>query len=79
LASYLVLRLALVWVLGIWGLNDPVSRKSWWLVPLRDLLNFGVWIAGFFTNKITWRGLRYRVKKKLLEPLKPNVSSVGVR
>lgn len=72
LASYLLLRLALVWTMGIWGLNDEVTRKSWWLVPLRDLLNFGVWAAGFFTNKITWRGLEYRVEKGLLIPSKPN-------
>lgn len=72
LASYLVLRLVLVWLVGIWGLNDRVTRKSWWLVPLRDLLNFGVWVAGFFTNKITWRGLEYRVEKGLLIPSKPN-------
>jgi ceramide glucosyltransferase len=72
LASYLVLRLVLVWTIGIWGLNDEVTRKSWWLVPLRDLLNFGVWVAGFLTNKITWRGLEYRVEKRLLIPLKPN-------
>lgn len=72
LAAYFVLRLALVWTMGIWGLNDEVTRKSWWLVPLRDLLNFGVWVAGFFTNKITWRGLEYRVEKGLLIPSKPN-------
>jgi ceramide glucosyltransferase len=72
LASYFVLRLALVWTMGIWGLNDQVTRKSWWLVPLRDLLNFGVWLAGFLTNKITWRGLQYRVEKGLLLASKPN-------
>lgn|SRR5208283_924497 len=72
LASYFVLRLVLVWTIGMWGLHDEVTRKSWWLVPLRDLLNFGVWVAGFFTNKIIWRGLEYRVEKGLLIPLKPN-------
>ncbi|HKI10707.1 MAG TPA: bacteriohopanetetrol glucosamine biosynthesis glycosyltransferase HpnI [Candidatus Acidoferrum sp.] len=72
LALYFVLRLALVWTMGIWGLKDEVTRKSWWLVPLRDLLNFGVWAAGFFTNKITWRGLEYRVEKGLLIPSQPN-------
>ncbi|HXR34175.1 MAG TPA: bacteriohopanetetrol glucosamine biosynthesis glycosyltransferase HpnI [Verrucomicrobiae bacterium] len=72
LAAYFALRLALVWTIGIWGLNDEGTRKSWWLVPLRDLLNFGVWLTGFFTNKITWRGLEYRVEKGLLISSKPN-------
>jgi ceramide glucosyltransferase len=70
-ASYFLLRLALVWTMGVWGLDDPVTRRSWWLVPLRDALNFAVWLTGFFANKITWRGLEYRVKNRLLVPLNP--------
>jgi ceramide glucosyltransferase len=75
LASYLVLRLGLVWTMGVWGLGDPVTRKSWWLVPLRDVINFAVWVTGFITNKITWRGLEYRVKKGLLVPSKQDALS----
>ncbi|MBZ5539779.1 MAG: hypothetical protein LAN61_04565 [Acidobacteriia bacterium] len=59
----------LVWTVGVWGLDDPVTRKSLWLVPLRDALNFAVWIAGFFTSKIRWRGLEFRVQKGLLVPV----------
>jgi ceramide glucosyltransferase len=69
LAAYLFLRFLLVWTVGVWGLNDPVTRKSLWLVPLRDALNFAVWIAGFFTSKIRWRGLEFRVQKGLLVPM----------
>lgn len=61
--SYLFLRLFQVWLTGVWGLDDPVTRKSWWLTPLRDGINFCVWIAGFFTSKIEWRGIKYKVKK----------------
>lgn len=62
-ASYLFLRLLQVWLTGAWGLDDPVTRKSWWLTPLRDAINFCVWLAGFFTNEIEWRGIKYKVKK----------------
>jgi hypothetical protein len=34
-------------------------------------VSFLVWVAGFFTNKISWRGLEYRVKKGLLVPVTP--------
>jgi len=61
--AYLFLRLTQVCLAGIWGLDDPVTRKWWWLTPIRDAINFAVWIAGFFTNEIEWRGIKYRVKK----------------
>lgn len=66
LAIYLVLRLNQVWLAGAWGLQDPVTRKSWWLIPLRDAINFAVWVIGFFRNRIVWRGVSYRVKKGML-------------
>ena len=69
LVAYLVLRCIQVWLAGAWGLNDAITRRSWWLVPLRDAVNFLVWIAGFFTSRITWRGIPYRVEKGLLVPV----------
>ena len=67
--AYLVLRYSQVWLTGAWVLDDPVTRRSWWLAPFRDAINFLVWIAGFFTSRITWRGIPYRVKKGLLVPV----------
>ena len=76
--AYLALRLGLTWTIGAWGLDDPVTRKGLWLVPLRDAINFAVWIAGFFSNKIRWRGIEYRVKRGLLIPATgANVSPTG--
>ena len=68
-AAYLTLRLSQVWLIGAWGLNDSVTRKSWWLTPFRDLVNFMVWVTGFFNDKIEWRGVAYRVKNGMLEPV----------
>lgn len=65
---YLILRFSQVWITGVWGLHDPVTRKYWWMAPFRDAINFLVWIAGFFTSTIVWRGIRYRVKRGLLIP-----------
>ena len=67
--AYLGLRFAVYLTVGAWGLRDDVARRHWWLAPVRDAINFGVWIASFFTNRICWRGLAFRVRKGLLIPL----------
>jgi ceramide glucosyltransferase len=74
--AYLILRLTMAWTVGVWGLGDPVTRRRIWLVPVRDLVNFAVWLAGFFSNTVHWRGLVFRVKQGLLIPL-PAVKDVG--
>ena len=42
-------------------LNDPLSRRRWFLIPMQDLVSFVFWVAGFFGNSIVWRGIRYRL------------------
>jgi ceramide glucosyltransferase len=69
LFSYLVLRIGLTWTTGVWGLQDKVVTKNLWLVPFRDALSFLVWISGFFSDEIVWRGLSYRVDHGLLVPI----------
>ena len=68
--AYLVLRLAVAWTAGVWGLRDHGLTMKLWLVPLRDAITAGVWLAGFFSNKIHWRGLEYRVQNKVLLPVR---------
>ena len=69
LLAYLALRIGLVWTTGVWGLGDLATAKRLWLVPLRDAISFVVWVGGFFSNKITWRGLAYQVRRGLLFPI----------
>lgn len=68
LLGYLGLRLSLVWTIGSWGFGDVQVLRKLYLVPLRDALNFAIWVAGMFLEKIVWRGFSYRVKKGLLVP-----------
>lgn len=68
--TYLILRSAVYLTVGVWGLKDATTRRKWWLAPFRDILNFGVWIVSFFSNRISWRGLEFRVKKGMLIPIK---------
>jgi ceramide glucosyltransferase len=53
-AGYVGLRLAVAGIVGVWGLRDKTTRRRWWLLPLRDLLQFAVWVASFFSNRIIW-------------------------
>jgi ceramide glucosyltransferase len=71
LGAYLALRLSVAYAAGVWGLRDRVGTSKLWLAPLRDGISAAVWLAGFFTSKITWRGLEYRVKEGLLERVQP--------
>ena len=67
--AYLALRIGLAYAAGVWGLQDRDIATKLWLVPVRDAISAAVWFAGFFTDRITWRGLKYRVRKRLLEPI----------
>jgi ceramide glucosyltransferase len=77
LLAYCVLRLGLAWTSGVWGLRDPEAGRRLWLVPLRDAISFIVWIGGFFSDTITWRGLVYRVQNRQLFPLPGGVLRKG--
>jgi ceramide glucosyltransferase len=63
LAAYLVLRLAMAWTVGVWGVGDEVLRRKIWLVPLRDAIYFAVWLASFLSTRITWGGEEYKMEK----------------
>jgi ceramide glucosyltransferase len=71
LAAYFVLRFAMAWTVGAWGLNDPVLRRRIWLLPLRDLLSFFVWLASFGINRIEWRGGFFKLEKGRMIPVEP--------
>jgi ceramide glucosyltransferase len=33
----------------------------WWLLPIRDVLSFGVFLSSFAVNTVGWQGRRFRV------------------
>ena len=60
------LRLTLAMTVGAEALGDHDVLPSLWLVPLRDLVGLGLWVAGFASNTIVWRGETFVVKKGVL-------------
>jgi ceramide glucosyltransferase len=63
------LRLALAMTVGAEVLGDRHVLPSLWLLPLRDLVALGVWVAGFAGNTVVWRGERFLLKGGTLEPM----------
>jgi ceramide glucosyltransferase len=61
LLAYLVLRLALAWTAGVWGLGDQLAKRKLWLVPIRDAVHLAVWIAAFTSNRVHWSGTHYQI------------------
>lgn len=57
------LRLSLAMTVGAEVLGDHQVLPNLWLLPVRDLVAFGLWIGGFAGNTIVWRGERFELRK----------------
>jgi ceramide glucosyltransferase len=68
-AAYLILRMAVVWTMGVWGLHDELLKRRWWLVPLWDVFAFVIWLHSLFWSRVRWRGVEYRVAHGRLVPV----------
>ncbi|MBN8934858.1 MAG: bacteriohopanetetrol glucosamine biosynthesis glycosyltransferase HpnI [Rhizobiales bacterium] len=41
-----------------------LPRHPYWLIPVRDLLSFAVFLAGFAARGVSWRGHRYTLESE---------------
>jgi ceramide glucosyltransferase len=56
-----VVRMATAWVTARFVLQDRLTIGQWLCIPLQDALSFTFWLAGFFGNKVIWRGRQYQL------------------
>lgn len=63
LASTLVIRLMMGWVIGVHWLGDNILKRYFWLVPVRDLLSFLIWCLSWFGKRVEWRGRLFKVER----------------
>jgi len=62
------LRLAQAMTVGAAVLGDHDVLPNLWLLPIRDVVAMGLWVAGFAGDTIVWRGERFALKNgKLLK------------
>jgi ceramide glucosyltransferase len=58
--------LALRMIAGVWIgagiLQDRHVARNFWLIPLRDLFGFAVWLCGAFGSTVDWRGQKLRLR-----------------
>ncbi|HZT30415.1 MAG TPA: bacteriohopanetetrol glucosamine biosynthesis glycosyltransferase HpnI [Bryobacteraceae bacterium] len=52
----LFIRLASGLHVGVKTLGDRALLRQFWLIPLRDLWGFAIWLAGGFGESVEWRG-----------------------
>jgi ceramide glucosyltransferase len=57
----LLIRLITAGYFGVVQIGDKALARNFLLIPLRDLMGFGVWLMSFFGSTVTWRGAQYRV------------------
>jgi ceramide glucosyltransferase len=69
LGTYLVLRFAMTWMVGIWGLKHDVLWKKLGLIPVWDALAFFIWLTSFARNSIRWRDGEYYIRDGRLVPV----------
>ena len=62
------LRLAQAMTVGAQVLGDHAVMPNLWLLPLRDAMAMGLWVAGFAGDTIVWRGERFTLKNGKLRP-----------
>jgi ceramide glucosyltransferase len=63
IGACLATRALLAWEVGWRLLRDRQLKKYWWLLPISDLLSFGIWCWALVGKEIVWRGVRFHVLK----------------
>src|SRR5262249_55763517 len=48
-------------VVGCGVLGDSRVTRYWFLIPLRDLWGFAIWLAGLFGDTVEWRDKKLRL------------------
>jgi len=69
LGTYLVLRAAMTWSIGVLGLKQSRTWKEMLLIPAWDLFAFSIWLASFVRSTVRWRDRQYRIRNGMLIPV----------
>jgi ceramide glucosyltransferase len=65
----LLFRTLMALSVGTRGMRDRLVLGKLWLLPVRDVFAFVVWVASFFAQRIHWRDRLFRVRDKKLVPV----------
>ena len=71
LGGYLATRIAMTWLIGVWGMKQKGIWKKMMLVPLWDVWALLIWLLSFGRRSIRWRDIDYRIREGMLVPVAP--------
>ncbi|HVO96822.1 MAG TPA: glycosyltransferase [Bryobacteraceae bacterium] len=69
LGAYLAIRMAMTWVIGVYGLKQEGLWSQMLLIPIWDAVAFGIWLGSFLRTSIRWRGADYYIREGQLVPV----------
>jgi ceramide glucosyltransferase len=69
---YLAFRVAMTWLVGVWGLHQRGLWKWMPLIVVWDATAFVIWLLTFGRNSIRWRNVDYRIQEGMLVPAAPS-------
>lgn len=58
-----LLRITLGTALMVRLTRRKSDRALWWLLPVKDLLQCGIWLGAFVGNSVEWAGQRFRLTR----------------
>lgn len=71
-ATVIIRVLSAICITKVWT-DDPNVLRFWPLLPLSDLITFALYLASFLGNRITWRGVSFKLLPGgRIERLTPN-------
>jgi len=66
--AYVGFRVAMTWLVGVWGLQQSGLWKKMPLIVVWDATAFVIWLLTFGRNSIRWRDVDYRIREGMLVP-----------
>jgi ceramide glucosyltransferase len=72
LGAYAAFRIAMTWLIAVWGLKQTGIWKKLPLVVVWDASAFVIWLLTFGRSSIRWRNVDYRIHEGMLVPAATN-------
>lgn len=69
LGGYITFRIAMTWLIGVWGMKQEGVWKKMPLIPMWDVVAFFIWLVSFGRRTIRWRGIHYHIRDGMLVPV----------
>lgn len=63
LGATLTLRGGLAYVSERFCLKGELPNAAFWLLPVKDLLSFSLWLLSFLGQQVTWKNSRFRLTR----------------